>query len=357
MVDECLARGHRVRVYAIRWNAPLPENFAVRIADVRALTNHKLYDRFAQWVQADVSKDPVDLMVGMNKMPGLDVYYAGDSCFEHKARTQRGVLYRLTPRYRAFRAAERAVFDPASPTEILMISDQYTTDFRRIYGTPPQRFHRLPPGIEKDRRAPADAQTRRNLRSMFRQELGHEDADLILLFVGSGFIKKGLDRVLRALQHMDDALAVRTTLYVIGKDNAEPFQRMAARLGVAERVVFFPEGRDDVPSFLWAADGLTLPAYDENAGMIILEAMIAELPVLVTDNCGYAHYVAEAGGGIVLSSPFSQDGYDAALARLLTSEENAAWRDAGRAFACREDIYKLSTHAVDLLERFAGVCD
>ena len=75
----------------------------------------------------------------------------------------------------------------------------------------------------------------------------------------------------------------RTWLYVLGEDNAEPFRRMAKRLGVYQRVKFLG-GRTDVPSFLFAGDGLLLPAYDENAGMAILEAMIAGLPALVTKN-------------------------------------------------------------------------
>ncbi|MCC4119214.1 hypothetical protein LLG90_28195, partial [Aromatoleum toluclasticum] len=53
-----------------------------------------------------------DRIVGFNKMPGLDVYYAADPCFEDKARRLRKPLYRYSPRYRHFSAYERAVFAP-----------------------------------------------------------------------------------------------------------------------------------------------------------------------------------------------------------------------------------------------------
>jgi hypothetical protein len=37
--------------------------------------------------EADLAGDPVDRVVGFNKMPGLDVYYAADGCYEDKAQT------------------------------------------------------------------------------------------------------------------------------------------------------------------------------------------------------------------------------------------------------------------------------
>ena len=63
------------------------------------------------------------IIVGFNKMPGLDVYYAADGCFEDKAQTLRNPIYRRWGRYKHFADYERAVFAPDSRTEILMISE------------------------------------------------------------------------------------------------------------------------------------------------------------------------------------------------------------------------------------------
>ena len=45
------------------------------------------------------------------------------------------------------------------------------------------------------------------------------------------------------------------------------------------------------------------PAYNENTGTVLLEALVAGLPVLVSAVCGYAHYIAEANCGLVLDNP------------------------------------------------------
>jgi UDP-glucose:(heptosyl)LPS alpha-1,3-glucosyltransferase len=286
----------------------------------------------------------------MNKMPGLDVYYAGDSCFEEKVSSQRGALYRLLPRYRHFAAFERAVFDPSVKTRVLTISDQQVPQFRKHYGTPEARFHPLPPGIDPDRRAPDNVA---DIRLAFRQEFHLRDDERLLLFVGSGFRKKGLDRALLALRALPSELYSLTRLFVIGHDNAQPFRRLAERLNVADRVRFFP-GQDDIPRFLFSADALVLPAYDENAGMVIIEAMIAGLPALVTGNCGYAHFLRDARAGIVSEEPFDQQRFNAQLVELLTSAERPQWRANGIKLADDPSLYQLAARAVDVIELAAA---
>jgi len=348
LARECRQRGFAVRVYVIHWNAELPEDIEVQLVPVAAFTNHRLYERYADWVHAHLTDHPVDLLVGMVKMPGLDVYYAGDSCFEEKARVQRSSLYRLLPRYEHFARFERAVFHPTANTQILTISEIQTPYFRKHYHTPVERFHPLPPGIDPDRIAPANtADGRHALRTEF--ELTEDD--LLLLFIGSGFIKKGLDRALLALKALPAQLYDRVHLFVIGNDNAEPFRRMAVRLGVIDRVRFL-SGRDDVPRFLFSADALVLPAYDENAGMVILEAMVAGVPALVTKNCGYAHYLEEADAGLITPAPYRQDVFNRQLVELLTSPRREEWRSNGLEVAQNPDIFRLALRAVDHLETF-----
>ena len=164
---ECRARDMQVRIYAIRWLAERPDDMEVCVVPAKAFSRHGLYERFAQLVCEDLVRRPVDLVVGMNKMPGLDVYYAGDSCYQDKARTQRSFLYRLLPRYRSFVRAERAVFAADGGTEILTISNAQAPMFQRYYGTPPERFppaasgHRARPGRAARPAGRAGTQARR----------------------------------------------------------------------------------------------------------------------------------------------------------------------------------------------------
>ena len=343
---ECQQRGHAIRVYSMFWEGEIPAGFEVLIAPVKALFNHARNERFTAWVQADLARRPVDRVIGFNKMPGLDVYYAADPCYEDKAQTLRNPLYRLWGRYRHFADYERAVFAPQSKTQILMISEVQQPLFVKHYGTPAERFHLLPPGISADRRAPANAG---EIRADFRREFGLGDDDLLLVQIGSGFKTKGLDRSLKALAALPGALKQRTRLIAIGQDDPRPFQLQVKALGLSGRVEIL-SGRSDIPRFLLGADLLIHPAYNENTGTVLLESLVAGLPVLVTDVCGYAHYIAEAGCGQVLPSPFDQERLNRALADLLEADDRRALcRRNGLAYAETADLYSMPQRAADLI--------
>ena len=346
----CLGRGHEVRVYAMVWHdAPLP-GAEIVLLPRRGLRSHVRQRRFAVSVATHLRANPVDLVVGMNKMPGLDAYYAADSCFEDKARNQRPWFYRLTPRYHHYARFERAVFGDAAETRILAISKPQTALYRSIYGTPAHRFHALPPGIERDR-----ARTSVALRAKTRAALRIGEHDQVLLFLGSGFVKKGLDRVLRGMAALPGHGAAKRRLLVVGDDKPGRFERLAKRLALASQVRFLG-GRDDVPALLAAADASVLPAYDENTGTAILESAIAGVPVLATANCGYAPYIERAVAGIVTPMPFEQARFNADLARLLDSAsatEREAWSRNGRRLGEDPSLYAMVPRVVDLLERFA----
>ena len=308
-----------------------------------------MYERYQQWVQQHLNGHPVQLVFGLNKMTGLDAYFAGDSCYEEKARTQRGWWYRQMPRYRFFAATERAVFRRLGATQILTISDLQTPLFQRYYRTPNERLHALPPGIDPSRIAPANAT---EIGAELRAEFSVPSDESLLLFVGSGFRKKGLDRALRSLASLSSEQLTKTWLFVLGADNFDPFERMAKRLGVAHRVRFF-SGRDDVPRFFFAADLLLLPAYDENTGTVILESMVAALPVLTTANCGYAVWVERFNAGRVVPEPFEQANLDAALHSMLFDDDLAATGVAAGRVADEAEIFALVPTAAKLLEKFA----
>lgn len=343
---ECQARGHAIRVYTPIWEGEVPAGFDVRVAPIKAFFNHHRNEKFSAWLAADLARDPVDRVVGFNKMPGLDVYYAADGCYEDKAQTLRAPIYKRWGRYKHFADYERAVFAPESKTEILMISEVQQPLFIQHYQTPRQRFHLLPPGIAQDRRAPANAA---EIRAEFRCEFQLAEDDLLLVQIGSGFKTKGLDRSLRALAALPHELKKRTRLIAIGQDDPRAFQLQAKTLGVSDQVQIL-KGRSDIPRFLLGADLLIHPAYNENTGTVLLEALVSGLPVLVTDVCGYAHYIAEADAGRVLISPFDQAQLNRTLADMLADDERRAfWGRNGLAFADCADLYSMPQKAADVI--------
>ena len=349
IAEACVARGHSVRVYAGQWQGPVPPGLELVEVAPRGLTSQARQRRFARFVAAHRLAYPVGLLVGFNKMPGLDVYYAADGC---QAARLENPLQRLLPRYRHLLAFERAVFDPAGRTRVMLIAEAQRAAYQRHHATADERFLLLPPGIRRDCAAVADQPAR---RARARAELGIDGSQRVLLAVGSGFRTKGLARTLHALHGLREPLRNRTLLLVAGQDNARPFMRLAGRLGLQARLRFLG-GYADMPGLLAAGDLLVHPARAEAAGMVLLEAASAGLPVLASGACGYAHYVREHGFGRIVPEPFVQSRFAAMLETMLGAPETEreGWRNAGIRFAQRGDIHDRARRVVDFLESLAG---
>ena len=145
---------------------------------------------------------------------------------------------------------------------------------------------------------------------------------------------------------MPRELSQRTRLLVI---DPKPFKLQAKTLGVSGMVEFL-KGRSDIPRFLLGADLLIHPAYNENTGTVLLEALVAGLPVLVTDVCGYAHYITDANCGRVVPSPFEQQALDQMLAQMLADDaQRSAWSRNALAFAETADLYSMPQKAADVI--------
>ena len=342
----CHERGHQVRVYCMAWEGARPEGFDIRVLPPSGFAATTRNARFHEQVMKSLQAEPVDQIVGFNRMPGLDVYYAADTCFEEKAQKQRSWLYRQTERYRQFSNWEREVFGADKSTRILLISAIQKGLFKLYYRTQEERMFLLPPGIARDRCRPENGD---EIRAEFRREFGLSDDDRLVLMVGSGFRTKGLDRAIEALAALPEGQKKHTRFFVIGQDKPKAFLQQARKQGVSEHITFF-SGRDDVPRFLLGADVLIHPAYNENTGTVLLEALVAGLPVLVTDVCGYAAYIDDAKAGKLIKSPFRQDELNHTLSEMLDSPERQQWQQNALAYAADADIYDMPLRAVEVIE-------
>lgn len=340
------ARGHDVTIYTRSWEGPRPD-VPVVLLPVRALTNHGSNAAFVRRFQAELPAD-VDLVVGFNKMPGLDFYYAADVCFAEKA-FARGWLYRCTPRARSSLAMEAAVFGLNAHTQILMISRAESVIYRKHYRTPEDRIHFVPPGINRARGVPTDYEL---VRSRCRRQHGLADTDVLIMLVGSDFKRKGFDRALRGVAALPAEVRSRIHVWVAGQDKSRFLEELAKELGIADRLEVLG-GRDDIGELLWSADMLLHPARSEMAGLVLLEAMIAGLPVIATDVCGYAHYITDLEMGEVIEAQAPDVVLAGAIQRALqTSREQ--WVARAREIIARADIFSMTERAAELIERGAS---
>jgi UDP-glucose:(heptosyl)LPS alpha-1,3-glucosyltransferase len=227
----------------------------------------------------------------------------------------------------------------------MLIAHQEQEKFIHHYGTESDRFHLLPPGINRERLVSEDVARD---RADIRQEFSVADDGLLLLAVGSRFHTKGVDRVIRALVALPEALREKSRLVVVGHGKVAPLQRLAARLNISQQVAFAGT-RDDVKRFYRAADYLVHSPRSENTGTVLIEAMLCGLPVLVTENCGFAQHVAAANAGVTIPEPFTQARLDAGLREFLESDRRQEWMANGPRYCENTDLYSLIERAADVI--------
>lgn len=319
--NELVKRGHQVEIFTMLWDGDFPQGIKVHVLPQVGLFNYRRYQKFIDTVFAQINTQYFDYVFGYNRMAGLDAHFAADPCFIERAHKQRGFLYRLLPRSRWFAGCEKAIFSHESKTEILTVSLTEKENFQKWYGTQDARFHYIPPFLSPERFVLQDKQM---MRSHLRNAFGFSENDFVYLLTGSGFAMKGLDRAILAVAALPENLRVNTRLVAVGQDNPKIFRQMAKKLGL-ERNVVISKGRPDIPQLMQGADVCIHPAYRENTGLVILEAMACGAPVLVTESCGYARHVADADAGIVSEMPFNQERFNKQFLAMMQSEQKAQW--------------------------------
>ncbi len=130
--------------------------------------------------------------------------------------------------------------------------------------------------------------------------------------------KKGLDRLLDALQSVPE---VKVVIAGNDEENLTPQLRaQAERNGIADHVEFRGEVAGAEKETLFAtATALVLPSHSENFGNVVLEAMAAAMPVIVTREVGLAADVEQAEAGIVIDG--APESLADAIQRLLRDPE------------------------------------
>jgi glycosyltransferase involved in cell wall biosynthesis len=132
--------------------------------------------------------------------------------------------------------------------------------------------------------------------SVSRDELGLPQTALLALFVGSEWRAKGLTVAVEALRE-----APGWHLGVIGRGDTDRYQRMAAGLGLADRVHFLGERRD-LPHVYRAGDAFVLPSAYETFSLVTYEAAASGLPLLATRVSGVSDLLVDGINGFFVKA-------------------------------------------------------
>jgi UDP-glucose:(heptosyl)LPS alpha-1,3-glucosyltransferase len=290
LMQELVRRGHAVDLLTMAGQAPV-EGVTVRLLPVLTQPSLARVLSFALATRRAGRARHYDVVQSHERSLAQDIYRAGEG-------THRGYLEAMgrsstrSPYHRAVLALERRIFALRAAREIVAISARGKAEIERLYGTPAAQVTVVYNGVDLGRFHPDN---RERLGGATRAALGLAPDAWTVLFVGSGFERKGLGPLVEAMARLRDG---RARLVVAGKGRIDRYQLTAARLGIAERVIWTGP-REDVDRLYAAADTVALPAHYEPFGNVHLEALASGVPVLSSVGAGGAELIRAGDNGWV----------------------------------------------------------
>jgi UDP-glucose:(heptosyl)LPS alpha-1,3-glucosyltransferase len=336
-------RGHEIEV----WTAGVDPRFArTRVAAFRKLRAGRrgLLRNLLLFLAAklQVKRARFDAVLHLGRTGPLDIYRAGGGCHRTwyellRSRATTGwqrFRLALSPAHRFRLWHERKALRAAG--RFVVPSETARADLVRAYGPVADRVEVLHNGVDLDRFHP---RTRQLFFEEERQRLGLRPEELVLLFVGSDFWRKGLDTLLRATGRLEEAGdADELRLLVVGGDRrTDEYAALAERLGVRGRVTFLRH--HDAPEKVYAAaDVFALPTRHDPFANVTIEALASGLPVVTSAINGATEAVEPGLAFSVLDDAEDDEGLAAVLRDLLRPERFAERRAAAReaASSCGE---------------------
>ncbi|MGB9710181.1 MAG: glycosyltransferase family 4 protein [Thermodesulfovibrio sp.] len=245
-----------------------------------------------------------DCVISFERTTNQHIYRAGEGCHRRWLELRslieseiKKLSFKLNPLHRYYLRLEREIFEK-TPL-IIANSHMVKNEIINYYGIPSSKITVIYNGVDTEKFSPEN----RKKNSQLRHTLKLPDGRKIILFVGSGFKRKGLFTLLKAMAILNHKPYL---LLIIGKGDIKRYMKISKNLGIEDKV-FFMGTRKDIESFYGIADLFVLPTIYDPFSNATIEAMASGIPVITTTNNGVAELIEEGKEGFIIKNPFAHE--------------------------------------------------
>ena len=236
-------------------------------------------------------RDECDVLLSLERVWRCDVYRAGDGVHRvwlEKRNEIGGPFQRLSRFFNRKHSAaldfDESLFAKRGARRVIANSRMVKDEIARVYQYPSDQIDVVHNGV------PLEVFRDQEDRAETRKTIGLDENEIVVLFAGSGWERKGLRFALEAI----DAQAGGMKLLVAGRGDSRKFSSQRAQfLGVVR----------DMPSLYRAADIFLLPTIYDPFSNACLEALAAGLPVITTRANGFSEIIESGRHGTVIDDP------------------------------------------------------
>ncbi|MEK6692596.1 MAG: glycosyltransferase family 4 protein [Nitrospirota bacterium] len=373
--NELVKKGHEVHIFSNRWKGSSPEtgsgSFIFHKVPVIKVTSFLKVLSFAICSYILIKKDKFDIILSFDRVLYQDIYRAGDGCHREwlekrkvKESPLKTFLTMINPFHRTILYLERRIYQRNGCRRIIANSFKGRDDIVRYYKTPDEKIIVIYNGVDLNRFRPSN-------RDIYREEVRRNcrigENDIVILFVGSGFERKGLAFLFNGVkliksrpQTPDTPASLRSTgsygeagraglkILVVGKGDYNYYKKMCRDIGIGEDVIFAGT-TDMIEKFYAASDIFVLPTIYDPFSNACLEAMASGLPVVTTRNNGVSEIIKDSENGFVLDDPADMDALSHSIKLLM---DEGLRKAMGK--KAREKAEEFSIE--DTVSKMVGIC-
>jgi UDP-glucose:(heptosyl)LPS alpha-1,3-glucosyltransferase len=217
------------------------------------------------------------------------------------------------------------MFQSSKLKKIVANSRRGKEEIIRHYRVPQEKIGVIYNGVDLDTFHPRNTVL---FRESLRRELKISLDAMVILFLGSGFRRKGLDSLMVAFSRIKKEVP-SAVLIVAGKDGTQRYSEMAKRFGVERNVCFL--GPTQRAKELYAASDLfALPTIYDPFSNACLEALASGTPILTTRANGVAELIREGQNGFLIEDPVDSQEIAEKIINYFACAEKGAFREKAR---------------------------
>jgi UDP-glucose:(heptosyl)LPS alpha-1,3-glucosyltransferase len=318
-----LAMSHEAHVFAHEWafDGPEPITFhkIPRVCRKPAWLNQLFFSYFCRKA---VSRG-FDVVHSFEKVSTFDVMTVQSPCFKSAGiaaeKSWKCMLdwmrLAVSPRKLAWLWLERKQFADDPARVVIAVSEQVKRNVQAQYSLPDEQFRLAYTGVEV---SPATVVVSRRERDELRARWDIGVNDLVVLFVGTEFKRKGLDALLQGFAKVPRA---RFKLLIAGGggERIEYYKKLVEKLQLGSEVRFLGLV-DDIDRIYPIADMYVLPTLADPCPLAPLEAMAAGVATVMSSSAynGSAELIRQ-GEAVILSNPHDPEEIASALLKLMNS--------------------------------------
>lgn len=344
--------GHEIHLFCCEYEVEPPVGtFRHRVPVLPLGRTARLWS-FATLAPRITREHKCDVVLGFGRMLQQDVLRSGGGThlgFLERLGREGGARRRLWQRmscyHRSLLAIEKRQFRPGQFKKILAVSEEVKHDIVRHYSVPAEQILVIYNGVDQARFHPSRSQ---EARAVVRNQWNIPLDAPVVLFVGSGFRRKGLDRLLALWNHSK----LQSSYLLIVGDDARIARYKAWAETVSKERIIFTGRRHDVENYYAAADVVALPSVQEAFGNVVLEALSSGVPVVVSRSVGAAELLEGVLSDGIVNTPEDSAELKTKLIRTLERARNSVCRTEARRLA---QEYSWQNHFRRLEAVLAGI--